>query len=264
MPVLIDIVSTVIEQKVKTVQIRGNELPISDIEEKAQRFDVNCTIENDDQIDIEMHCSRQLEEIGDKRSNFLNKYTYYITDLHSSQKSRGLEYEKLVRTYQATFTMHPVFPSLPNFVNRFSLRTQDGMLFSDQINLVLIELSKLDYALKKSPEELTPFEKWSLFLRFADMPVYRNYINAIIKEKEEIAMAATILREISKDEHERARLRSRKMYEADMCSNILTAERRGEMRSDLKWEKVVVEKDAIIADYAAENARLRAELENRK
>jgi hypothetical protein len=47
-------------------------------------------------------------------------------------------------------------------------------------------------------------------------------------------MAATLLREISKDEHERARLRSRRMYETDMISDLLTAEEKGEIRGEAK------------------------------
>jgi len=76
--VLIDIISTVIEQKILKVQIRGNELPVSDVEEKEQRFDINCTIENDDatmsQIDVEMDCTERVE-LEEKRTNFINKYT---------------------------------------------------------------------------------------------------------------------------------------------------------------------------------------------
>jgi len=57
-------------------------------------------------------------------------------------------------------------------------------------------------------------------------------------------MAATLLREISKDEHERARLRSRRMYETDRISDLLTAEERGEIRANEKWQAVVADKDA--------------------
>jgi predicted transposase/invertase (TIGR01784 family) len=72
--------------------------------------------------------------------------------------------------------------------------------------------------------------------------VHRVLINDIIKEKEEISMAATLLREISKDEHERARLRSRRMYETDLISDLLTAEEKGEIRGIAKGqEKKAVE-----------------------
>ena len=59
-------------------------------------------------------------------------------------------------------------------------------------------------------------------------------------------MAAALLREISQDEHERARARSRRMYETDMISDRLTSEEIGELRSDEKWRKIVAEKDVEI------------------
>jgi predicted transposase/invertase (TIGR01784 family) len=251
--VLIDVVSTVIERTVIDVQVRNIELPVMDIEEKFERFDINCTVDNGDQVDVEMHCSER-KEVGVKRINFINKYTYYLADLHSSQKSKGVRYSDLVRTYQATFSLHTVFPARKDFVSRFSLRTADGEQFSDQLNIIIIELDKLNYALKKPVNRLTSFEKWSLFFKLAQDPVQRDLINSIIKEKEEIGMAAALLQEISKDEQERARLRSRRMYETDRTSDILTAEARGEARSDAKWQNIVADKDAEIA-------RLRKQLE---
>ena len=244
--VLIDIISTVIEQKVTEVEIRNNELPVMDVEEKAERFDVNCTVDGGEQVNVEMHCE-ELVEKGTKRINFINKYTYYLTDLHSSQKSRGLKYKELVRTYQVTFSLHTVFTDRPGFIHRFSLRTTDGEQLTDQINMVIVELSKLYEAVKKPAETMTSFEKWSLFFKFADDPVHRGLINAIIKEKEEIGMAVTVLREISQDEHEKARIRSRRMYEMDKESDRLTSEEIGEDRANKKWQVIVAEKDAEIA-----------------
>ena len=81
-------------------------------------------------------------------------------------------------------------------------------------------------------------------------------------------MAATLLRKISKDERERAIFRSRRMAETDRISDLLTAEEKGERRSDKKWKKVVAKKDAALADKDAAIAdniavitRLQAELE---
>ena len=227
--VLIDVISTVIEQKVIDVQIRGNELPAMDVDEKNQRFDVNCTIDTGDQVNVEMHCYRQ-DELGSEHTNFINKYVYFLTKLHSSQESKGIRYRNFVKTYQITFCMYNVLPSLPDYVHRFSLYTSQGIQLTDQINMVIIELSKINEILRKPVDEMTSFEKWSLFLRYAPDPMHRNLINDIIKNKEEIGMAAALLREISKDEHERARQRSREMYEMDQISNLLTSEERGEIR----------------------------------
>ncbi|MCL2804857.1 MAG: Rpn family recombination-promoting nuclease/putative transposase, partial [Treponema sp.] len=67
--VLMDIISAVIRKKVTNATIRNVELPVSNIDEKEQRFDVNCTIENGDQIDVEMH-STPVYETGMERKNF--------------------------------------------------------------------------------------------------------------------------------------------------------------------------------------------------
>ena len=42
-------------------------------------------------------------------------------------------------------------------------------------------------------------------------------------------MAATVLAAISKDEHERAKFLSRRKFETDMTSNLLTVEERGRL-----------------------------------
>jgi len=265
--VLIDIVSTIIEHTVVSVQVRNIELPSMDTGKKAERFDVNCTIENGDQVNVEMHCSDRIE-IGVKHTNFINKYVYYLTDLHSSQTSRGIAYYKLVRTYQATFSLHTVFPDRHDFVHRFSLRAEDGEQISDQINMIIVELSKLNEILEKPVGELTAFEMWSLFLKYASDTVHREKINDIINMKEEIGMATALLREISRDERERAIFRSRRMFETDMASDLLTAEERGkitgEIREREKWQALVADKDAKLAAIEAENIRLRTELEIRR
>ena len=265
--VLIDIISAVIEQKVTSVQIRNVELPKPDTEEKGQRFDVNCSIENGDQVNVEMH-STPIYETGEENREFKNKCAYFLADLHSSQKSRGVDYSKLVRTYQVTFTSFPVFGSHPDFVSRFSLRDAEGRVFTDQINQIIIELSKLNEIIKKPVERLTSFEKWLLFLRFAPDSMQRNKINDIINEREEIGMASAILQEISRDENERALYHSRKKYEMDTYHNMSVLQRMKDMVADREAELAdrdakLADKDAKLADQKAEIADKDAEIADR-
>ena len=231
--VLMDVVAVSIERPVIDVVVRNTELPIADINEKTERFDVNCTVDGGDQVDVEMHSSR-IEEMDNGHKNFINKYVYYATDLHSSQPSKGVEYDKLLRTYQVTFCGYTVLPNRHDFVNRAALRFPDGEQFTDQVNMIIVELSKLNGLLKKPIEKLAPLEMWSLFFRYASEPKYRDLVNNVINAKEEIAMASTMLMEISKDEQERARFRSKRMFETDTESNLLVAERRGEAKGMAK------------------------------
>ena len=70
-----------------------------------------------------MHCFPQ-DELGSGHSNFINKYVYLLTDLHSSQKSNGKIYRNLVKTYQITFSIYTIFPEHQHFISKFSLRTK--------------------------------------------------------------------------------------------------------------------------------------------
>jgi predicted transposase/invertase (TIGR01784 family) len=120
-PVLMDLISATIKRPVIDVVVRNNELPLYDTEEKAERLDVNCRIDDGSQIDLEMQAS-YMEEIGRGHENLKGKSIYYLCDLHSSQSSKGRRYDELAQTYQATFCSYTVFPKLPNYVNSFSMR----------------------------------------------------------------------------------------------------------------------------------------------
>ena len=73
-------------------------------------------------------------------------------------------------------------------------------------------------------------------------------------------MESSVLREISKDEHERAKYLSRKKYEMEMVSNLLTAEGRGKTTAYNELKPVIAEKDATIVKQSAEIAKQSAEI----
>ena len=79
---------------------------------------------------------------------------------------------------------------------------------------------------------MTDLEKWALFLRYANIPEYRETVNKVIDSKEALQMAGSLLMSVSKDEREQAVYRSRRMYETDMQSNLATDEDRGEQRGE--------------------------------
>jgi len=225
--VLMSVVSTTIDRKVTDVEVRNNELPAMSVDDKNERLDVNCIVDGGDQVDVEMQCSQVEEDTRDNHRSFINKSIFYLTDLHSSQKSKGLKYRDFVRTYQVTFCGYTVFPDLSDFVTRASLRRDTGGQISDQINMVIVEMNKLESRLTVPVKNMSWLESWSIFFNFADNPAHRDLINNIINEKEEINMASELLMQISQDDRERARLRSRRMAETDRISNLLTARDNG-------------------------------------
>ena len=226
-PVLIDLIASTIRRSVVDVVVRNNELQLSDTEEKAERLDVNCRIDDGSQIDLEMQAS-YIEEMGGEHKNLKGKSIYYLCDLHSSQPSKGVRrYDKLAQTYQVTFCYYTVFKKLKDYVNSFSMRHDTtNELLSDAIHVIYVELSKLKEVIKKPVDDMTDLEKWAVFFRYANVPEYRETVNKVIESKEVLKMAGNLLMSVSKDEHERAINRSRRMYQSDLESNLATAEDR--------------------------------------
>ena len=247
-PVLIDLIASTIRRPVVDVVVRSNELPLGDTEEKAERLDVNCRIDDGTQVDLEMQAS-YIEELGGEHENLKGKSIYYLCDLYSSQSSKGRRYNDLAQTYQVTFCSYTVFPKLQGYVNSFSMRHDTSNdLLSDAIHVIYVELSKLNEIIKKSVDDMTDLEKWAIFFRYANVPEYRNTVNKVIESKEALQMAGDLLMSVSKDERERAINRSRRMYQSDLESNIATAEKRRDLaiaRNLLKRNRPI---DEIIED----------------
>ena len=224
-PILIDLLTSVLHRRVTDVAVRNNEIPPEHSQERAERLDLNCMIDDGTQVDVEMHAHRIEEKPGGKNENVKGKTIYYLCDLHSSQPCKGKKrYDLLSRTCQITFCFYTVFPERKEFVNSFSLRHDiDNELLSDAIHIVFVELSKLREVMKKPVSDMTDLEKWAIFFRYADDPKYRETVNEVIASKEALKMAGNRLMSISQDERERAVMRSRRMAETDLESNLATA-----------------------------------------
>ena len=245
-PVLMDLISAIIQRPVVQVEVRNNDIPPNDTQEKAERLDVNCKIDDGSQIDLEMQASRIEEEADGRHQNLKGKSIYYLCDLHSSQPSKGIRrYDKLVRTYQVTFCSYTVFPQREDYLNSFSMRhDQDNELLSDAIHVVFVELSKLQEIMKKSVHDMTDLEKWAIFFQYASEPTCRETVNEVIASKEVLQMAGDLLMSISQDERERAVFRSRRMYQTDMQSNYATVLDRG-MRKGEQKRNIEIAKNLI-------------------
>ena len=227
-PALLFLAPEIVKCPVVNVLVRNAELPIEDIGEKAERFDVNCAIDDDSQADIEMQGSRMKEEKGGSHNNLKARSIYNLCDLYSSQPSRGKSYDRLIRTYQVMFCNFPVYAERKGFFNSFSMRHDvDNGLLHNAIQAIFVDLTRLDDVLLKPIHEMTGMEKFSVFLKYAPNPEYREIVNKVIESEEGLTVAGEVLMSISKDERERAIFRNRRIALADRESDRITAERAG-------------------------------------
>jgi len=236
-PILKDVIAAIIGRKVRKVFVRNNEIPVDDVHAKQERLDVNCVTADGEQIDLEMQSSRVEEAMDSRHVNLKRKSLFYLCDLYSSQSIRGKSYSDLARTWQVTFCAYNIFPGDGRYFRAATLRDEEGKLLMDDITMAFVELPKAADLSKKPVSELTSLDMWTLFFGYAHRSEYHKVMGAIFKKKKEVDMAGTLLKSISKDERERAVLRSRRMFQTDMESNRITAERRGIKIGEERGEK---------------------------
>ena len=233
--ILKDLIGCMLDVVVLSAAVCNTELPVDSILEKRERFDVNCITDGGRQVEIEMQ-AEAMEGDGKKNAHhgMKNRDVYYACKLHSSQSLRGSTYDKTVRTYQVTFCGYTVFEGRPEFLNRFSLRNEKGEELTDVLNLVFVELSKLKEVVKKPVGTMAPLEMWPVFFRYADDGRYETVIEEIAVVRKEIAMANALLKNISRDEDERARFRAREKYQSDWEHSMIVRERKGRAEGEAK------------------------------
>ena len=261
---LMNLISSIIGRTVVDVVLLPNELAPGDTEEKAERFDVNCKIDDGSQINLEMQASHMIEDLDGQHRNLKGKSVYYLTDLHSSQPAKGLRrYDRLARSYQITFCSYTIFSNTHDYMNSFSLRHDTtGELLSDAISLTFVELSKLSEVVKKPVRDMTDLDKWSVFLQYAPDLEHREIVNKVIESEEVLQVAGDLLMNISKNERERAIYRSRRKFQTDLQSDLATAEDRGRRQSAFTIAKNLLSMDMPREQVAAATGLTLKDLES--
>jgi predicted transposase/invertase (TIGR01784 family) len=150
------------------------------------------------------------------------------------------------RVFKLILTSPEATPILIDLISSIINRQVISVTVRNNEHIIYVELSKLNKILKKSVNDMTDLEKWSIFFQYANEPKYRETINKVIESKEVLKMAGNLLMSISKDERERAIFRSRRMYQSDLESNLATAEARG--KAEGETTKALAIARSMIAD----------------
>ena len=73
----------------------------------------------------------------------IKRIVYYLSRIVSGQLSAGEDYSKLRRSVSVVICGHVMLPGFPGYLNRFMLRDEKGGLFTDALEVCIIELPKL-------------------------------------------------------------------------------------------------------------------------
>jgi predicted transposase/invertase (TIGR01784 family) len=183
-----------IGRKIKTVEIRNNEMAVTGLLQKKGVFDIHVTFDEGDEADIEM-----MLVIKD---SIPNRLEFYTARLYCSQDVRGKTYADLHRVYTIMILNSTLFPDSENFYDEFMYRNKEGKVLSGSTQIITIELSKLDRVIEKPVPEMTDAEQWAVYLKYANHADKQALIQNIKDSQEGIRMGAQVLETISRDRDE--------------------------------------------------------------
>ena len=245
------LISAIIGREVAVIAISANEPPIDNIRDRQIRFDINCRAENGELINIEMSLNPDSFE--------LVRLEFYAGKLFTGQDIRGTgkSYDGLKQAYQIAILAKERFFQDEKFFHSFEYYDPIcGVFLNGRSRIITLELSKLDGILNKSIDKMNNQEQWVIFFKYLTDKSKRREINEIVKFNEGIAMASKVLKNISKDEIERARLMSEYKYELDTQSKLVTAKREGIQEGMKKGKQEIIEllksgksPEEILKDY---------------
>jgi predicted transposase/invertase (TIGR01784 family) len=212
---------------VRSAAVRNAELPGRDVDVKQERFDVNCLFEDGDQAAVEMQAEPMRGDgTLNGHRNMRERAAFGLCDLHASQPGSGVDYADFVKSYHVTITNYRMYGEERGLVETFKLRNESGIVLTESVVCVFVDLTLAAKAAKKQVEEMSGTEMWAVFLAKAGKPQYASVIKQILERREGIKVAEAMLRDISQDEYERARFHSRKMAMRDAEHNRAVEQRK--------------------------------------
>jgi len=249
------LISALICREITVITISVNEPAIDNIRDRQIRFDIHCRTKTGELINVEMSLNPDPFE--------LIRLEFYAGKLFTGQdiKGKSKSYDDLKLTYQIAILAKERFFKDEKFLHSFEYYDSvNGVSLNGKSRIITLELSKLEEIVEKSTDEMSAQEYWAVFFKYLTDTSKRQKINEIIELEEGIAMASKVLKSISKDEIERARLMSEYKYAVDLQSKLVTAKRKGkeEGRKEgrLEGEQKIIEllrsgksPEEILKDY---------------
>ena len=193
-----------------------------------------------------IHIEIQIRVFSDMKARTIYSQSKLITE----QIASGEKWSIIKRAITIVITDEIFVPEGDGYHYQFRYRTRDGIEFSDLTEINCLDLSKLP-----PEDDSTDLWYWMKFMKSGD----EEEMNLLATKSPQMRKAVGVLKELSADEATRLRYEAREKARMDWESIKDDAIR----ENDKKWQGVVADKDAALADKDAEIERLRAQLANR-
>ena len=208
----------IIGKKVTNVVLQPNELSGESVTDKQSEFDINCRIEGKI-VNIEMQGLNKDDHFG-KRAE------YHVAHLLNHYIQKGMDWNESLKAYQISVLNFVFDKGEANSINHYFMRNEKGRTVAKMLNIIFMELPKIE-SLPDDISLLTPAQMWGKFFLYASVPAKRDFIEQLTKLNKGIAMAVTVLKNISQDEMNWYHETRYWMHISDMKTMKNAAERRG-------------------------------------
>lgn len=180
------------ERKIKSFTLSPNDAPGMFPEQRGVSYDILCVFDDGLSANIEMQAFNQKYDYG-KRAE------YQVARLETTYLKSGSSWEKAPTVFQISvldFTYNKDEEDSKKVVSRYAMRTKDGNELSNTLNIIFIELPKVE-RLEDSLDTNTALENWALFLKEADDPKKTGLIEKLTEKEAGLMQAQKSLSSIS-------------------------------------------------------------------
>ncbi len=185
-------------------------------EDKLAVLDILATDNHGRQMNIEVQTTLPM--------GILQRLAYYDARLFVDQLKEGEKYHQLRPAIVICVLTKPLFPQRPELHSDFRMRDATGNLFSDDLQIHTLELTKLNVK-RENLASATPVERWAYFLSNAE-----TMTDAEIRElfvEPEFVEAAGVLEMINQTPEQLLEYRARKKFQMDEIARLDYAREEG-------------------------------------
>lgn len=170
--------SSVLGKEVVKVQISANEPPVDIPSQIQMTFDVSVTFNNGEKADIEM-------QRKDQKYDFSVRSEIQVARLLNNNAKKGSNWSA-EKVYQiSVLNFHPSNGDKSE-IAWYTMKNKNGRPLAEYLNIIFLDLLEIKKLVGTPVSELTPVQKWGLFLSYADDEDQADYISKIAESEKGI------------------------------------------------------------------------------
>ena len=175
------------------------------------------------------------------------RLAFYDARLYVDQMHEGEQYHELRPAIVICVLTIPLFPDQPYLHSDFRLRDEAGNVFSDDLQIHTLELTKLNVT-RENLASATPAERWAYFLRYAGTMTEAEIFELF--PEPEFVEAAGVLEMINKTPEQLHEYRSRLKLQLDETARLEYARQEGRQEGLQEGERKGEQKGELIGRIA--------------